>query len=446
MLQASHSYRIPAAPRANRTDPSTGFLDRGGCLELVGKLAASAAASGQRLAALWIDLSRLKQVNESFGHLGGDLVITQIARRLREKSAGRSEWCRMGGDEFVCLIPNSDAEHARQLAQELLQTIEAPLRFGELFLHPSASIGIATLERDEDPFAFLERADRAMGTAKRQGGGRAIASGEEPMPGRLGILLAREELGIESKLHLALENGGLSLHYQPILRFDGRVEAVEALMRCTVDDELLPPAKFIPVAERTGLIIRLGEWSLLAGARHARHLDDAGHRTKVAINVSRAQLTSPQFTQALHAALLCANVNPELIELELTESLFMDISETVQTNLHAARDAGVGLAIDDFGTGYSCLANLKDIPATKLKLDRAFVVVLPHDRRAFAVVKAMTQLGRELGMTVVAEGVEEQQQLDALREAGVDAIQGFIHARPMPEEALLNWLQQRRAP
>ena len=373
-------------------------------------------------------------------------MIAQIAHRLREKSAGRAEWCRMGGDEFVGLAPHCGAEAARQLAQDLLQAIEAPLQFGEIFLHPSASIGIAVLEADEDPFAFLERADRAMGTAKRQGGGRAVASGEEPIPGRLGILLAREELEIENRLHLALENGGLELHYQPIVRFDGRIEAVEGLMRCTVEGAALPPARFIPVAEKTGLIIRLGEWSLLAGARQASHLAAAGHRTKVAINVSRAQLASPKFAQALHAALLCADVSPELIELELTESLFMDISETVQANLHAARKAGVGLAIDDFGTGYSCLANLKDIPATKLKLDRAFVVVLPHDRRAFAVVKAMAQLGRELGMTVVAEGVEDPAQIEALREAGADAIQGFVHARAMPEETLLQWLQQRTAP
>ncbi len=427
-------------------DPTTGFLDRASCLELASRLALGATTGRQPLAALWIDLSRVKQVNESFGHLGGDRVIAQIAHRLREKSAGRAEWCRMGGDEFVALVPHCGIDAARQLGQDLLQAIEAPLQFGEIFLHPSASIGIAVLEADEDPFAFLERADRAMGTAKRQGGGRAVASGEEPIPGRLGILLAREELAIENKLHLALENGGLELHYQPIVGFDGRIEAVEGLMRCTVEGETLPPARFIPVAEKTGLIIRLGEWSLLAGARQASHLAAAGHRTKVAINVSRAQLASPKFAQALHAALLCADVSPELIELELTESLFMDISETVQANLHAARKAGVGLAIDDFGTGYSCLANLKDIPATKLKLDRAFVVVLPEDRRAFAVVKAMAQLGRELGMTVVAEGVEDPAQIEALREAGADAIQGFVHARAMPEETLLQWLQQRTIP
>ncbi len=176
---------------------------------------------------------------------------------------------------------------------------------------------------------------------------------------------------------------------------------------------------------------------------HARMLQDAGHQTKVAINVSRAQLISPKFAQALYAALICSNVKPELIELELTESLFMDISDTVQKNLKDSIAAGVSLAIDDFGTGYSCLANLKDIPAKKLKLDRAFVVVLPEDKRALAVVRAMTQLGHELGMTIVAEGCETKEQIEALLDAGVDAIQGFYYARPMPEETLLPWLQSR---
>lgn len=430
---------------AKGIDPATGFLDRSACFELASELAAHAARDDRPLASLWVALDRLKQVNESFGHLGGDAVIEKIARRLREKSGGRAEWCRMGGDEFVCLAPGSDAADALKLASELLQVIGEPLGFGDLFLHPSASIGIAVLEPNENPYVFLERVDRAMLSGKRQGGGRVVMSGDEPVPGRLGILLAREELEIENKLHLALENGGLSLHYQPIVGFDGRIEAVEALMRCTADGDNIPPDRFIPVAEKTGLVIRLGEWSLMQGAAFARHLDLSGHRTKVAINVSRAQLVSPRFSQALHAALLCANVKPELIELELTESLFMDISEIVQSNLKAARDAGVGLSIDDFGTGYSCLANLKDLPATKLKLDRAFVIALPHDHRAFSVVKAMTQLGRDLGMVVVAEGVEEMVQLESLREAGVDAIQGYIHARPMPAEDLLLWLQERTA-
>ena len=200
----------------------------------------------------------------------------------------------------------------------------------------------------------------------------------------------------------------------------------------------------IAIAEKTGLIVRLGEWSLLEGARQARRLLDQGVRTKVAINVSRAQLLDDRFSQALHGALVSADVEPELIELELTESLFMDISSTVQDNLRSAREHGVSLAIDDFGTGYSSLANLKDISAAKLKLDRAFVLALPDDRRAMAIVKAMVQLGKDLGMTVVAEGVEKKEQMEALRELGVDGIQGFFYAEPMDETALFSWLKESR--
>lgn len=276
-----------------------------------------------------------------------------------------------------------------------------------------------------------------------RGGNNIVCSGDEPIPGRLGVSLAREELSIESTLHEALETGGFCLHYQPFIRASGTIEAVEALMRCKLNGENISPMKFIPVAEKTGVIIRLGEFSLLQGAMHARALQDAGHETKVAINVSRAQLVSPAFTQALHAALLCSNASPGLIELELTESLFMDISDTVQQNLKEILATGVSLSIDDFGTGYSCLASLKDIPARKLKLDRAFVTVLPDDRRALSVVKAVTQLGHELGMTIVAEGCENQQQIDVLLAAGVDAIQGFFYAKPMPETELLSWLIAR---
>jgi diguanylate cyclase (GGDEF)-like protein len=407
------------------------------------KLVANSTADAKPLAVIWVDLDRFKQINESFGHLGGDEVIESLGARFRNRVSGRAELARMGGDEFVFLMPNCDRNHAQQLAGELANTVEEPLAIGNLTLRPTASVGIAIHEPDEDPLALLDRADRAMFAAKSRGGNSIVCSGDEPIPGRLGITLAREELSIENNLHTALETGGFSLHYQPIIRADGSIEAAEALMRCSVGGENISPGKFIPVAEKTGLIIRLGEWSLLQGAMHARLLQDAGYHTKVAINVSRAQLVSPKFTQALHAALVCSNVKPELVELELTESLFMDISDIVQKNLKNAIAAGVGLAIDDFGTGYSCLANLKDIPAGKLKLDRAFVTVLPEDKRALAVVRAMTQLGHELGMTIVAEGCETKEQIDALLDAGVDAIQGFFYARPMPEETLLPWLQSR---
>jgi diguanylate cyclase (GGDEF)-like protein len=427
----------------NSIDPLTGLLDRFGCLQTAQQLAADATSSGKPFTVIWIDIDRFKQINESFGHQGGDEIIKDLALRFRGRISGRAELCRMSGDEFVLLVPNCDRAQAQSLAGELASTIEEPITIGNLTLRPTASIGIAIHEPEENSLALLERADRAMFAAKSKGGDSVVCSGDEPIPGRLGIILAREELSIEGLLHTALETGGLSLHYQPIIHAQGHIEAVEALMRCSVNGENISPAKFIPVAEKTGLIIRLGEWSLLQGAMQARQLQDAGYHTKVAINVSRAQLVSPKFTQALHAALICTNVKPELVELELTESLFMDISDTVQKNLKNAIAAGVSLAIDDFGTGYSCLANLKDIPAKKLKLDRAFVTVLPEDRRALAVVRAMTQLGHELGMTIVAEGCERQEEIDALLDAGVDAIQGFFYARPMHEGNLLAWLKAR---
>lgn len=441
---ASGKYAVPGAVRdMSNLDSLTGFLDRFGCFRIAAKLAHESTETRPPFAVIWIDLDRFKQINESFGHMIGDEVLEKLAVRLRTRVGGRAELARVGGDEFVLLVPKFDALKAQQFAGELARTIEDPLTIGSLTLHPTASIGIAIYEPNEDPLALLERADRAMFAAKERGGNCIVSSGEELIPGRVGISLAREELSIEGSLHIALETGGFCLHYQPIIHASGHVEAVEALMRCTVKNKLISPVKFIPVAEKTGLVVRLGEWSLLQGAMHARLLQDAGYHTKVAINVSRVQLVSPNFTQALHAALTCSNVKPELIELELTESLFVDISDTVQNNLKNAIAAGVKLVIDDFGTGYSCLANLKDIPASKLKLDRAFVTVLPEDRRSLSVVKAMTQLGHELGMTVVAEGCETREQIDALVDAGVDAIQGFYYAKPMPEETLLPWLRAR---
>jgi len=429
---------MPAVNSA--VDSITGFLNRNAGLQAVARTVAEANSKRSLLAVLWVDMDRFRQVNDSFGHAGGDSVIVRIAERIRSCVSTPGEFVRMGSDEFVVLIPGLDRIGSELLAGKLLVEIEMPMPIDDILIRPSASIGIALGQLDDYPLGLLERADRAMIEAKRQGGNRIVISGDEPVAGRLGVQLAREELAIESALHAALESGGLQLDFQPIIRQDGSVEAVEALMRCNARGLNIPPGKFIPLAEKTGLIFRLGEWSLLQGAHCAALLREQGSSTKVAINVSRVQLTSTSFMQALHGALICANVAPELIELELTESLFMDLSVTVQANLRGARAAGVGLAIDDFGTGYSCLTSLKDLPATKLKLDRAFISVLPRDRRAFAIVRAMTQLARDLGMIVVAEGVETKEQLDACEAAGVDATQGFFNAGPMTGEALMLWM------
>lgn len=425
-------------------DALTGLLDRQECLSALARMVESEHQQVRPLCLLWLSIDRFRQINASFGHGAGDNVLAKLAYRLRT-TIERPEALlgRIGGDEFIVVLPSHSCNMAEELARALLVAAASPLEVGQVRLRPSISIGIAEMGQDEGPAQALERADRAMYAAKSQGGGRFVHSGEEPITGRFGNPLAREELAIEELLHEALETGGLSLHYQPILTFAGELEALEALMRCEVQGRSLSPGQFIPVAEKTGLIIRLGEWSLLTAAKLAEALLHRGQPTKVAVNISRAQLTAPRFAQVLHAVLACSDVPAHLLELELTESLFMDQSETVRRNLDAALDAGFPLAIDDFGTGYSCLAYLKDLPAKKLKLDRAFVMGLPEDTKSFAIVRTIAHLARELGMMVVAEGVETHQQYQCLQEAGVMAVQGFIFSRAMSEIELDVWLNKR---
>lgn len=424
-------------------DPTTGFFDRYSCLQLASDLVDQIGDSGQPLGLLWIDIDRFKQVNASFGHAGGDSVISVIADRLREQAKGKFQIGRVSADEFICLVPNCEIDHAEKLGIDLMRIIEAPVVMDNFKIRLTASIGIAVLEPEESVSELLERAEWAKNTAKKQGGNRYVTSGSEPVPSHMGIIQAREDLEVEYLLHTALEAGGLQLYYQPILGFQGNVLSVEALMRCNVNGKNIAPARFFPVAEKTGLIALLGDWSLLHGARRAKELSKLGLNTTVSINVSRGQLADARFAQALSAAIKEADVEPKLIELELSESIFMDASETVQASLRLARNIGVSLAIDNFGTGFSCLANLKDIPATKLKLGRALTMTLPDDQRALFVTKALVQMGKDLGMTIIAEGVETKEQMEALKELCVDGIQGYYYAKPMDVEALSSWLTDR---
>ena len=396
----------------------------------------------QAVTALWIDIDRFRQINDTFGHACGDKIIDSLAQRIQAVSPTGSHCVRMGSDEFVLLVTAQPPGAAEQLARRVLTEVEKPLSIHGFNIHLSVSIGLHRSQFGECASHLLESADRAMIDAKRHGGNRWVWSGQEALPGALGIEQSRRELAIASMLHEALHSGGLSLRYQPIIRPDGSIEAVEALMSCALGQPPVSPGEFIPVAEKIGLIDKLGEWSLVEGALCAARLHRMGWPTKVAINVSRAQLLSEGFLAALQGALVYANVPPQWIELELTESLFMEQSPTVQRNLQRIRDTGVGLAIDDFGTGYSCLATLKDLPATKLKFDRAFIKCLPDDTRVLAIVRSMTDLAHYLGLVVVAEGVETEAQLRVCEDSGLDATQGYFQAMPMPEDQLLVWLEK----
>lgn len=363
-----------------------------------------------------------------------------IGQCLPQQTGDHAQWCRMAPDEFVCLLHDHDFDRVNQLAATLLAQLREPLMPDDYPHRTGTSIGIALMDMNETAYACLERAEQAMHSARRGGGSRIVISGTEPVPGRMGIPLARHELELEHRLHQVLDRGGLSLDYQPCVDIHGNVLSVEALLRCAEPETAIGDT--LPIAEKTGLIVRLGEWSLLEGARMARRLANNGMALPVSINVSRAQFAAPNFSRTLHAALMCANINPALFELELNESLLFDHSRTVQANLRAVQEAGIRMVIDDFG-GQACLTNLKNLSSNKIKLDRKFVASLPYDRRALSVLAAIARLGAEFGMQVVAKGVENTAQLDSLHQVGIYVTQGYLHAHPMPEAELKAWLKKQ---
>jgi diguanylate cyclase (GGDEF)-like protein len=421
----------------------TGLPGRGECCARLAAMAAEDSEHHRPVAVLWVNIDRFRQINNSFGYVVGDSVLVELVRRLDRVRPPQATLARMGPDEFALLLPCTGLPEAERLGHKLLGAINRPLGIGTTRMRPSASVGIALAQPEEDACELLERAERAMTEAKREGGGRLFIAVDAALPARSGKYLAREELAVEETLHRALETGGLYLEYQPIVRLtDGMAVAAEALMRCRIDGQAMPPGRFIPVAEKTGLISQLGEWGLVTAAQFVSGLGRLGSEVRVAVNVSRVQLQSPTFAKSLHGVIAYTGIDPGLLELEITESLFMDGSDVVRKNLRAALAAGFPLVLDDFGTGYSSLACLKDLPAAKIKLDRAFVVDMPHDYRSVGVARAVSQLATDLGISVVAEGVETGEQLEVLREAGVTAVQGFHIARPMPGEDLVGWLSR----
>lgn len=419
----------------------TGLPTRGDCVSALSSLLTQLPDSSDEVGVLWINVDRFSKINHSFGHGVGDSVLVELARRLERAKPVSGTLGRMGSDEFALFFRCRGEADAESMARSVQSELGLPIAIGRHLLRPSISIGAVVSRFGETASDLLEQADRLSREAKLRGVGHYLVRSLTQASERGGKVLAREELDVEEMLHRSLEYGGLFLHYQPIVDLaDGKPIAIEALMRCQTDGRSMPPAQFIPVAEKTGLIMHLGEWSLSTAAAYACHLVRQGTPMTVAVNISRAQLLTPAFSKTLHGVLAHTGLAPSLLELELTESLFMDRTDVVHRNLQAVIETGVTLALDDFGTGYSSLACLKDLPANKIKLDRAFVTGLPHDRRSFGVAKAVAQLASDLDVTLVAEGVETREQYEAMREAGIGAVQGFYVARPLAETALEEWL------
>ena len=400
-----------------------------------------AERSRSRVAMLFLDLDNFKVVNDTLGHAAGDELLLTVVKRLSRCTRDSDTISRQGGDEFILLLNDiPDLETVERVASETLSQLAEPVEINGHELNASCSIGVAIYPEDGSDFdSLLQKADAAMYNAK--GAGRnTYRFFDEQMN-----LQAHEHLLLQNRLHQALFRAEFYLHYQPQLEINsGRVIGVEALLRWN-NPELgeVAPARFIPVAEGSGLIVSIGEWVLEEACRQAQALRQAGWSDlTMAVNLSAMQFRRAGLIETVAGALERSGLPPHLLELELTESILLQDVDNNLDMVHRLKALGVRLSIDDFGTGYSSLSYLKRFAVDKLKIDRSFVRDISTDPDDAAIVRAVIQLARSLRLGIIAEGVETQEQLVFLREEGCQDVQGFLFSRPLAPAALKIFLSE----
>jgi len=413
--------------RANY-DALTGLANRSLLNDRLQQAIYTAATYGARLAVVFVDLDRFKFVNDTLGHDVGDRLLQVMAERLTAAVAETDTVARLGGDEFVLLLHgHAGQDTVATVLERLLPTIAAPLRYGQSDLEVTCSIGVALYPDDgSDPATLLKHADSAMYRAKEQGRNNFQFFTEE-----LNRAI-KERFDLESQLRRALERGQFELHYQP--RVDlatQRIIGAEALIRWHVPGRgMVSPATFIPVAEEIGLIGQISEWVLEAACAQNKRWIDAGLPCAVSVNISPQQFRGDALVPLIARVLTETRLDPGSLEIEITESTVMHAGERMVETLHAIRKLGVHIAVDDFGTGYSSLSYLKRFPVDRLKIDRSFVQHIT-DADDAVIVRAIIALGHNLGLKVLAEGVETEEQLAFLRANDCDELQGYYISKPV---------------
>jgi len=403
---------------------------------------AQAGRHGRPLALFFLDLDRFKNINDTLGHGIGDRVLQEVGRRLTVAVRASDLVARLGGDEFVLLVEDfRDSADLSDVAVKILGAFGPTFTVEGQELALSASVGICTFPDDgADAQTLLSNADIAMYRAKEQGRNRHCFYAAELNQ------LSQERLSLEAALKHALEREEIEIHYQPKIEFgQGRVTGVEALIRWRHPQlGLLAPDKFVPLAEETGLIVPIGYWTLRRVCERVRRWQEQGMDLTVAVNLSATQFHQPELVRELAAILWSTGAPAQAVELEITETMVMRDPERAVVVMGELRAMGVRISIDDFGTGHSSLGYLKRFPIDRLKVDRSFVRDLPHNGDDVAITRAVIALAHSLKMTVVAEGVEHQQQFDLLREQGCDEFQGFYCRPPLPEPELMRFLAEER--
>ncbi|HLY81523.1 MAG TPA: EAL domain-containing protein [Acidimicrobiales bacterium] len=421
-------------------DPLTDLPNRTLFLDRVNQALLAGRRSGSGVTVITLDLDRFKEVNDTLGHHTGDLLLKELGERLRGVVREVDTVARLGGDEFAILVPSaSDAIAAAEVAGRILGALTEPFSLMGLSVEVEASLGVAVSPDHGDEVGLLmQRADVAMYVAKANKTGFEVYASviDSYSPERLVLL---------GELRRAIVNDELVLHYQPVVELGtGRVTGVEALVRWAHPTHgLLQPDEFIPMAETTELIGPLTAWVLDHALCQCRRWEQSGLDLQVAVNLSSRNLHHPEFPGEVAEALKRWDVSPDRLELEITESAVMTDPTRALKVLTGLRELGIALAIDDYGTGYSSLSYLSRLPVAKLKIDKSFILNMLDNEHDAVIVRSTIDLGRNLGLRVVAEGVETEETLRELTGLGCDIAQGYYLSRPVPADRLVGWLEAR---
>ncbi|MCC6206950.1 MAG: EAL domain-containing protein [Gammaproteobacteria bacterium] len=402
-----------------------------------------AERSQTMVAVLFLDLDRFKHVNDSLGHAAGDQLLQYITGRIHGACRDDDTLARIGGDEFVLVMEDlQDASNVAYMAERMIESLGKPFRIGDHDLAMTISIGISIYPTDgNDVDTLLRNADAAMYQSKERGRNTFNFYTQELTD------KAMERIQIEEHMRRALENDELQLHYQPQISLaSGRLAGAEALVRWNHPEwGMVPPSRFIPVIEESGLIVSVGEWVLRSACAQASEWLSQGHQfNRIAVNIAGPQLQRADFLDMVCRVLADTGLSPNFLELEITETFIMGESRTVVPVLEALRELGIQLAIDDFGIGNSSLAYLKKLPIDRLKIDRAFVSGLPDDEDDAAIARSVIGLAHAMELEVIAEGVETTAQCEFLLREGCDEVQGYLYGKPMPASEFLKLMISER--
>jgi diguanylate cyclase (GGDEF)-like protein len=417
-------------------DLLTGLPNRALLIERLQQQLLRQPRTGESVALVVMDLTDFKVVNDSLGHDVGDDLLRQVGPRLAASLRAADTVARLGGDEFAILLPGTDETGAARVAQKMLAALEQAFPLAGETLDIGASVGVAVAPAHATQAdQLLSRADVAMYAAKGSLTGLAVFSAEHERDGA-------GRLALMSDLRRAVDEGELVLYYQPQIDLrTGAITSVEALVRWMHPKRgLVGPDEFIPLAERTGLIKRLTRTVLTEAIRQARAWELAGLRVPVAVNLSMRNIHDPQLPQTIAQLLQRWDARPELLRLEITETVLAADPQRALQTMDSLRAMGVHIALDDFGIGYSSLSYLNRLPLDDIKIDKSFVIGMIDDESSATIVRATVDLGHGLGYGVVAEGVENTETRQRLSALGCDAIQGFLIARPMPADQTAEWI------